>query len=288
MANYTVADIKALREKTGAGMLDVKKALADAEGDTAKAEELLRLKGLKVAAKREGRTASAGLVLSKIVDSEAGQTGYIIEVNSETDFVAKNEKFIAFAEEILEAAVASKATSVEALLEAALAEGTVKDRIDNFTGVIGEKLAVSSLEVLSGDHVESYMHRTATDLPPQVAVLIATDEAGSKVAHDVAVHIAAMNPQFLNQDEIPAEVVENERRIATEITIAEGKPEAAVAKIVEGRLKGFFKQIALVDQAFARDPKLSVGQVVEATGGKVTGFKRVRVGEAAAAAAEAE
>lgn len=117
MANYTVADIKALREKTGAGMLDVKKALADAEGDTAKAEELLRLKGLKVAAKREGRTASAGLVLSKIVDSEAGQTGYIIEVNSETDFVAKNEKFIAFAEEILEAAVASKATSVEALLE---------------------------------------------------------------------------------------------------------------------------------------------------------------------------
>ncbi|WP_216378878.1 translation elongation factor Ts [Arcanobacterium phocae] len=284
MANYSVADIKALREKTGAGMLDVKKALADAEGDTAKAEELLRLKGLKVAAKREGRTASAGLVLSKIVDSADGQTGYIIEVNSETDFVAKNEKFIAFAEELLEAAVASKATSVDSLLEAPLAEGTVKDRIDNFTGVIGEKLAVGSLETLSGEHIESYMHRTATDLPPQVAVLIATDEAGTKVAHDVAVHIAAMNPQYLNEEEVPAEIVENERRIATDITVAEGKPEKAIAKIVEGRLKGFFKQITLVDQPFARDPKTSVGQVIESAGGKVTGFKRVRVGEAAAAA----
>lgn len=286
MANYTAADIKALRDKTGAGMLDVKNALAEAEGDTAKAEELLRVKGLKVAAKREGRTASAGLVLSKIVDSAEGQTGYIVEVNAETDFVAKNEKFVAFAEELLEAAVAAEVTSVDELLAAPLAEGTVKDRIDGMIGIIGEKIGVGSVSVLSGEHVESYMHRTATDLPPQVAVLIATDAGAASVAHDVAVHIAAMSPQYLDEASIPAEVVENERRIATEVTIAEGKPEGAVAKIVEGRLKGFFKQIALVDQAYARDPKLSVGQVLEQAGGKVTGFTRVRVGESAAASAE--
>ncbi|MFY9263453.1 MAG: elongation factor Ts [Actinomycetaceae bacterium] len=282
MANYTLADIKALREKTGAGMLDVKNALAEAEGDTAKAEELLRLKGLKVAAKREGRTASAGLVLSKIVESDAGQTGYIVEVNSETDFVAKNDKFIAFAENILEAVVAAQATNVDEAMGAAHAEGTVKDAVDNMTGIIGEKLAVSRVESLSGDVIKAYMHRTATDLPPQVAVLVATDAAAEEVAHDVAVHIAALSPQYLDEDSVPADVVENERRIATEVTIAEGKPEKAVPKIVEGRLKGFFKQICLVDQAFARDPKKSVGQVVAATGGKVTGFVRVRVGETAA------
>lgn len=281
MANYSLADIKALREKTGAGMLDVKNALADADGDVTKAEELLRLKGLKVAAKREDRTATAGLVLSKIVDTDGGQTGTIVEVNSETDFVAKNEKFIQFAEEVLDVAVEAKAANVEELMAAPLGEGTVKDRVDNMIGVIGEKIAVGRVESLSGEVVESYMHRTATDLPPQVAVLVATDAAGQSVAHDIAVHIAALSPQYLDESEVPAEVVENERRIATEITIAEGKPEQAVPKIVEGRLKGFFKQICLVDQGFARDPKLTVGQIIEQSGGKVTGFSRVRVGETA-------
>ncbi len=282
MANYTAADIKMLRDKTGAGMMDVKNALNESNGDAAKAEEILRLKGLKTAAKREGRTASDGLVLSRIVDSAEGQTGYIVEVNSETDFVAKNDKFIAFAEEILEAAVNVQATSVAEVLAAPHAEGTVADRITNFTGVIGEKLGVGRVEVLSGKHVEAYMHRTATDLPPQVAVLVATDEAGAGIAHDVAVHIAAMNPSYVVAEDVPAEVVENERRIATEVTIAEGKPEQAVPKIVEGRLKGFFKQIVLMDQPYARDPKQSVGQVAKAAGANVTGFKRVRVGEAAA------
>lgn len=283
MAKISMADIKALRDKTGAGMMDVKNALTDADGDVAKAEELLRLKGLKTAAKREGRTASAGLVLAKIVDTAEGQKGYLVEVNSETDFVAKNEKFIAFAEEILAAAVSVDADSVDAVLAAPHADGTIKDRVQNFTGIIGEKLAVGSVNVLAGEHVESYLHRTSPDIPPQVGVLIATDAAGEKVAHDIAVHTAAMAPLYLDEASVPAEAVENERRIATELTLQEGKPEAVVPKIVEGRLKGFFKQVALMDQAYARDPKMSVGQVAKAAGATVTGFVRVRVGESAAA-----
>lgn len=279
MAKFTAADIKALREKTGAGMLDVKNALTESDGDAAKAEEILRLKGLKVAAKREGRTASNGLVLSHIADSDEGQTGIIVEVNAETDFVAKNAKFIAFAEDILAAAVAANATNVEEVLAAPHAEGTVADAVNNMIGVIGEKLSVGRVETLSGEHVASYMHRTSTDLPPQVAVLVATDDAGEAVAHDVAVHIAAMAPQYLSESDVPEEVIENERRIATELTISEGKPEKAVPKIVEGRLAGFLKQITLLDQAYARDPKKSVGQVLKEAGATVTGFARVRVGQ---------
>ncbi len=279
MANYTAADIKALRDKTGAGMMDVKNALVEAEGDTAKAEEILRLKGLKVAAKRGDRTASNGLVLSHIGDAAAGQFGLIVEVNAETDFVAKNEKFIAFAEGILEAAVNAGAKTNEEVLAAKHEDGTVTDAINNFTGIIGEKLGVGAVEYIEGENVEAYMHKTSTDLPPQVAVLVATDAAGAEIAHDVAVHIAALSPQYLTEDDIPEEVVENERRIATELTISEGKPEKAVPKIVEGRLQGFFKQVTLMDQGYARDPKQSVRQVVDAAGAKITGFKRVRVGQ---------
>ena len=269
MANYTAADIKALREKTGAGMLDVKNALAEAEGDPARAEELLRLKGLKSIAKREGRTASAGLVVSKVVDSADGQTGVLIELNSETDFVAKNDKFVTFADNVLEAAVASGAKTVDELLAAKLDEGTVEDGLNAMQAAIGEKIEIGHVATVSGENVAAYMHRTATDLPPQVGVLVATD---------AAVHIAALNPSYLDRDSVPADVVENERRIAEEVTRAEGKPEQAIAKIVEGRLGGFFKQIVLLDQAYARDPKQSVAQVVQAAGGTITGFARVRVG----------
>ena len=279
MANYTAADIKALRDKTGAGMMDVKNALVEAEGDTAKAEEILRLKGLKVAAKRGDRTASNGLVLSHIGDADAGQFGLIVEVNAETDFVAKNEKFIAFAEGILEAAVNAGAKTNEEVLAAKHEDGTVADAINNFTGIIGEKLGVGAVEYIEGENVEAYMHKTSTDLPPQVAVLVATDAAGAEIAHDVAVHIAALAPQYLTADDIPEEVMENERRIATELTISDGKPEKAVPKIVEGRLQGFFKQVTLMDQGYARDPKQSVRQVVDAAGAKITDFKRVRVGQ---------
>lgn len=279
MAKYTLEDIKALREKTGAGMLDVKNALAEADGDATKAEEILRLKGLKIAAKREGRSASAGLVTSKIVDSDAGQTGYVVEVNAETDFVAKTQKFIDFAEDVLEAVVAAQATTVDEAMAAKLDDETVADKVSGMMGIIGEKIEVGSVHTLSGECVSAYMHRTSTDLPPQVAVLVATDEDGTEIAHDVAVHIAAMSPNYLTEADVPEEEIENERRIATELTISEGKPEKAVPKIVEGRLKGYFKQIVLMDQPYARDPKQTVGQVVKAANGDVTGFVRVRVGE---------
>ncbi len=281
MANFTVADVKALRDKTGAGMMDVKKALDEADGDIAQAEEILRVKGLKSIAKREGRTASNGLVISHIADTDKGQRGILIEINAETDFVAKNEKFITMSEEILEAAIASGACDVDSLLAAKLGEGTVKDRVDGLIAIIGEKMEVSHVEVLEGEHVEAYMHRTNPDLPPQVGVLVATDAAGASVAHDVAVHIAALSPAYLDRASVPADVVEAEERIATETTIAEGKPEKAVPKIVEGRMNGFYKSVVLLEQGFARDPKVSVGEVAKMAGGTITGFARLRVGATA-------
>ncbi|MGJ9696087.1 translation elongation factor Ts [Actinotignum sp. GS-2025a] len=278
MANYTAADVKALRDKTGAGMMDAKKALDEAQGDSAKAEEILRVKGMKSAAKRSDRTAANGLVASHVSDTAAGQRGILVEINAETDFVAKNEKFIGMADEILTAAVDSGADSVEALLAAKLGDGTVADRITAMTAVIGEKMEVSHVEVLEGEHVEAYMHRTNPDLPPQVGVLVATDAKAAEVAHDVTVHIAALDPKYLSIEDVPADVVETEKRIATETTIAEGKPEKAVPKIVEGRMHGFYKQVVLEEQGYAREPKTPVKTIVSQTGGKVTGFKRLRVG----------
>jgi len=278
MANYTTADIKALREKTGAGMLDVKKALDEADGDAEKAIEIIRVKGLKGIAKREGRAASAGLIAAKVVDSDEGQVGVLVEINAETDFVAKNEKFIDFAAKVLDAAVASGAETAEALAEVEVDGSTVKELTDSMQAVIGEKIVVRRVARLVAPRVETYLHRTNPDLPAQVAVLVGTDEAAAEVAHDVAMHIAAYSPLYLTREDVPAEVVDKERAIAEETTRAEGKPEKAIPKIVEGRLGGYFKENCLVDQAYAKDPKTTVDKVVKATGGKLTGFVRFRVG----------
>ncbi|WP_152192900.1 translation elongation factor Ts [Georgenia satyanarayanai] len=278
MANYTAADIKALREKTGAGMMDVKKALDEADGDADKAIEIIRVKGLKGVAKREGRAASDGLVAVEVVADGEGETGVMVELNSETDFVAKNQVFITLAEQVLAAAVASGAADVEALLAAPVGDSTVGALVDEHAATLGEKLVVRRVARLSGAKVAHYLHRTAKDLPPQVGVLVATDAAGAEVARDVAMHIAAYSPQFLTRDEVPADVVANERRIAEETSRNEGKPEAALPKIVEGRMNGFFKETVLLDQAYARDPKTTVGKVVEGAGGTLTGFVRFRVG----------
>ena len=282
MANYTAADVKALRDKTGAGMMDAKKALDEANGDFDKAQEILRIKGAKAATKRSGRTAANGLVASHVSAVDGGMRGVLIEVNAETDFVAKNEKFIEMADEILTAAVDSGAETVEELLATKLGDGTVEDRITGMIAVIGEKLVVSNIAVLKGEHVAAYMHRTNPDLPPQVGVLIATDAAGAGIAHDVAVHIAALSPSYLSIEDVPADVVETEKRIATETTIAEGKPEKAVPKIVEGRMHGFYKQVVLLEQGYAREPKTPVKKVVKDAGATITGFARIRVGESAA------
>ena len=278
MANYTAADIKALREKTGAGMLDVKKALDEANGDADKALEIIRVKGLKGVAKREGRTVAEGLVAAQIVAEGDGETGVMVEVNSETDFVAKNQSFIDFADSVLAAAVATGATDVETLLDTEVDGETVQAKVDNIAATIGEKIVVRRLVRVSGEKVASYLHRTAKDLPPSVGVLVATDAAGAEVGRDVAMHVAAYSPNYLGRDEVPADLVENERRIAEETARNEGKPEAALPKITEGRLNGFFKENVLLDQAFAKDPKKTVGKVVEEAGGTVTGFARFRVG----------
>ena len=278
MANYTTADIKALREKTGAGMLDVKKALDEAEGDAEKAIEIIRVKGLKGIAKREGRAASAGLIAAKVVDSGNGQVGVLVEINAETDFVAKNQKFLDYADKVLAAALASDAQSAEALAEVEVDGTSVKDLTDSMQAVIGEKIVVRRLARLTAPQVELYLHRTNPDLPAQVGVLVGTDAAAAQVAHDVAMHVAAYSPAYLSRQDVPAETVDKERSIAEEVTRAEGKPEKAIAKIVEGRLNGFFKENVLLDQAYAKDPKTTVGKVVKATGGELTGFVRFRVG----------
>lgn len=274
MANYTAADIKALREKTGAGMMDVKKALDEADGDQTKAMELLRVKGLKGATKREGRSTSDGLVASSV----NGGVGVMIELNSETDFVAKSDPFIKLADEILELAVSNNADSAEALLSADANGKPVSEFITENGATLGEKVDLRRVGRLEGANVASYLHRTNKDLPPQVGVLLAYEGEESTVAHDVAVHIAAMSPKYFSREDVPADLVENERRIAEDIAKNEGKPEQAIPKIIEGRVNGFFKENCLLDQGFAKDPKQSVAKVLEAAGVKATGFLRYRVG----------
>ena len=274
MANFTAADVKALREQTGAGMMDVKKALTEADGDAEKALEIIRLKGLKSLSKRESRQASAGLLAAQT----DGTVGVLVEVNSETDFVAKNQKFIDFSNEVLAAAVASGAADLDALLAAPMGEGSVKDRLDAFAAIIGEKLQVGRIVRVEGDNVDLYLHQTSPDLPPQVGVFVVTDAAGKDVAHDIAMHVAAYMPAYLDRDSVPADVLEKERATLEKITLEEGKPANIVPKIVEGRLNAFYKDNCLVDQAYARDPSKSVGQVLKEAGATVTNFVRVHVG----------
>ena len=274
MANYTAADVKALREKSGAGMMDCKGALDEADGDIEKAFELLRLKGLKGVSKREGRTTSNGLVVARV----SGGKGTLIELACETDFVAKAENFVALAEQVADAVVAAGAQSVEAGLAADLAGQSVSDAIVDKAAIMGEKVELRKVEVVSGSAIDAYLHRTSRDLPPQVGVLLGYEGSDADTAHDIAVHIAAFSPKYLSREEVPADIVAKEREIAAETARNEGKPEAALEKIVEGRVTGFYKEVCLLDQAFAKDAKQSVAKVAEAAGLKLTGFVRLRVG----------
>ena len=276
MANYTAADIKALREQTGAGMMDVKKALDEADGDQSKAVEILRVKGLKGVTKREGRSASNGLVAA----AADGGVGTLAEVNCETDFVAKGEKFLALAERVLASAVSSGAEDAPALLATSLEDGmTGKELLDEANATIGEKIEVRRVARLQGERVVSYLHKTSPDLPAQIGVLVALEGGNETVARDVAMHIAAFAPSVLTRDEVPAETVENERRVAEATAREEGKPEAALQRIVEGRVGGYFKENVLLEQPFAKDPKKTVAKVLEEAGATATGFARFRVGQ---------
>ena len=277
MANYTAADIKALRERTGAGMMDVKKALDEANGDAEKAIEIIRIKGLKGATKREGRSTAEGLVAAKVSNGVV----VMIEVNCETDFVAKADKFIQLADKVLTVAVESGAADLEALLATEVDGKALSEVVVEEGAILGEKVVVRRISRIEGGTVDAYLHKTSKDLPAQVGVLFAVDgegEAAATAAHDVAVHIAAMAPNYLTREDVPSELVESERRIAEETAKAEGKPEAALTKIVEGRVTGFYKGEVLVDQSFAKDAKKSVAQVLEEAGVKGTAFARFRVG----------
>lgn len=277
MANYTVKDIQALRERTGAGMMDVKKALDEADGDVEKALELIRVKGLQGASKREGRAAVEGLITAAVKDG----VGVMIEINCETDFVAKSDKFIELGNSVLDVAVSSGAANVEDLLAADYNGNPLSEFVKEEGALLGEKVEVRRLARLEGAFVDPYLHKTSADLPAQVGVLFAVDadnEAAQTAAHDVAVHIAAMSPTYLNRDEVPEDTVANERRIAEETARAEGKPERAMQNIIEGRLTGYFKEVALLDQPFAKDTKTTVGAVLEEAGTKALAFARFRVG----------
>jgi len=274
MANYTAADVKALRERSGAGMMDCKKALEETDGDLEKAMEALRLKGLKGVTKREGRATSEGLVVSRV----DGGKGLLVELACETDFVAKGEKFVSLAEKVADAISDSGATTVEDALKAPMGGSTVEEEITNEAAILGEKVELRKVAAVEDEQIDAYMHRTSKDLPPQVGVLLAFSGGDASVAHDVAVHIAAFSPEYMSREDVPQEIVEKERSIAEETARNEGKPEQALAKIVEGRVTGFFKESVLLEQAFAKDPKQSVGQVLENAGVKVSSFVRVRVG----------
>ena len=275
MANFTAADVKKLRDLTGAGMMDVKKALDEAEGDFDKATELLRIKGAKDVGKRAGRTAANGLV------AHSGKA--LLEINCETDFVAKNAEFVAFSQSLVEHGEQAKAADAEALLASTFDGRTVADTLQEFAAKMGEKLVLNRFVVLDGT-VAVYLHRKAQDLPPQVGVLVEytgkSDEAADADARAVGMQVAAMRPKYLTREEVPADVVESERRIAEQTAREEGKPEQAISKIVDGRVNSFFKDYVLLEQASVADNKKTVKQVAADAGLEITRFVRFEVGQA--------
>jgi elongation factor Ts len=278
MSNFTAADVKKLRDLTGAGMMDCKKALEESGGDFDKAVEILRIKGAKDVGKRAGRTAANGLV------AHTGRA--LLELNCETDFVAKNADFIGLAQTLVEHVAATKPADVAALLASELTPGrTVAATIEEFSAKIGEKIVVNRIAVLDGAApVAVYLHRKAADLPPAVGVLVEyageTDEAGDADARGVAMQVAAMRPKYLTRDEVPADVVATERRIAEETAREEGKPDAALPKIVEGRVGAFFKDFVLLEQPSVQDQKKTVQQILKEAGVTVSRFVRFEVGQA--------
>ncbi|BAJ76239.1 translation elongation factor Ts [Microbacterium testaceum StLB037] len=274
MANFTIADIKALREQLGTGMVDTKKALEEADGDVEKAVEILRLKGAKGNAKRADRSTSEGLVVAR----ENNGSVTLLELACETDFVAKNERFIALADKVVDAAAAAGADSVEAALAADADGKTVEQLISDEAAIIGEKVELRRVRTISGDKFEVYLHKTSKDLPPQVGVVLAYTGDDAETARSIAQHISFANPSYLTRDAVPEADVEKEREIVTEISRNEGKPEAALPKIVEGRVNAFFKQVALLDQDYAKDNKLSVAKVASDAGLTLTDFARFKVG----------
>ncbi|GAB4007320.1 translation elongation factor Ts [Glycomyces albus] len=269
MANFTMADVKKLREATGSGMMDVKKALEEADGDYDAALEALRIKGAKDVGKRAERTTAQGLV--------AQSGGTLLELLCETDFVAKSGPFIELAQTLVELAAETRPADAAAFAEAKLGDKTVAETVAEESAKLGEKLVVGRVGSLEGD-VAVYMHRKAADLPPAVGILVAYT-GDVEAARQAGMQAAAMRPRYLSSDEVPADVIENEKRIALETAKEEGKPERAWDKIVEGKVNAYFKDFCLLEQASVKENKKSVKQVLAEAGTEVTGFLRFEVGQ---------
>ncbi|MFI7666420.1 translation elongation factor Ts [Nocardia sp. NPDC049526] len=274
MATYTAADVKRLRELTGSGMMDCKNALVETDGDFDKAVEVLRIKGAKDVGKRAERATAEGLVVAK--------DGVLIEINSETDFVAKNEEFQGLADKIVTVAAAAKPADLDTLKALKLDGQTVEEALQALAAKIGEKLELRRVVAFDGP-VAVYLHKRATDLPPAVGVLVeyqGEGDAAADAARAVGMQVAALKAKYLTRDEVPADVVENERRIAEQTAKEEGKPEAALPKITEGRVNGFFKDVVLLEQASVTDSKKTVKALLDEAGVTVTRFARFEVGQA--------
>ncbi|HEX9064448.1 MAG TPA: translation elongation factor Ts [Streptosporangiaceae bacterium] len=278
MANYTAADVKRLRDLTGAGMMDCKNALVEADGDFDAAVEALRVKGAKDVGKRAGRTAAQGLIASALNGTSAG---VLVELNCETDFVAKTDLFQQVASDIAQAALAAGVTDRLEVLALPVRDGkTASELIDEASASLKEKLELGRFAAFTGGYIATYLHKSDPGLPPTLGVLVDLDETGADVAMDVAHQVAAMRPQYVTRDEVPQDVVAHERSIAEQVTREEGKPEQAIPKIVEGRLNAYFKDVVLTEQASVRDPKKSVKQLLAESKATVRGFARFQIGQA--------
>ena len=279
MANYTAADVKKLREQTGAGMLDCRNALVDAGGDFDAAVEALRIKGAKDVGKRAQRTAGNGLVTAVL---DGTSTGVLLELNCETDFVAKTDQFQQVAADIAAAALKGGSDDRLAVLSLEVRPGqTTQELIDEAGATLKEKLELGRFVRFDGGYVTTYLHKSDPGLPPTLGVLVEVDgDGGADIAQDIAHQVAAMRPQYVTRDEVPQDVVANERRIAEQVTREEGKPEQAIPRIVDGRLNSFFKDVVLTEQPFVKDQKKTIKQVVAEAGVTVRGFARFQVGQA--------
>ncbi|MDQ2722746.1 MAG: translation elongation factor Ts [Actinomycetota bacterium] len=273
MANYTAADVKRLRELTGSGMMDCKNALADNDGDFDKAVEHLRIKGAKDVGKRAERSTAEGMVAAK--------DGVMVELNCETDFVAKNDDFQKLAEAVVNAAVEAKPADVDALKAATAGDKTVEDTVKQLSAKLGEKLELRRVVAFDGP-VATYLHKRSADLPPAVGVLVEYSGDGvgaAEAARGAAMQVAALKARYVTREDVPDETVANERRIAEETAREEGKPEQALPKIIEGRVNGFFKDVVLLEQSSVQDSKKSVKALLDAAGVTVTRFARFEVGQ---------
>ncbi|GGH82130.1 elongation factor Ts [Pullulanibacillus pueri] len=265
--------VKELREKTGAGMMDCKKALTEADGDLDKAADLLREKGIAKAAKKADRVAAEGLAKTKI----EGNVAVIAEVNSETDFVAKNEQFTSLIDDILSLLIKEKPANVEAALELNVDGTTLAEKINSAVAKIGEKISLRRFEVLEkadGDSFGEYIH-----MGGRIAVLSVLKGNDDEAARDIAMHVAAINPKYVNKDQVEASELEHEKEVLTQQALNEGKPEKIVEKMVQGRLNKFLEDICLVEQDFVKDPDQKVKQYLSGKGLEVETFVRYEVGE---------